>query len=123
MIGMVWLSVVEFYDIKTKTTKRKTRPVLVIGGPRNNDYTVLPISTITLRQNVDPQYGILVEPMNRAILSLDKECFVRTHKQMQVHQAQLVKSLGDMKRDIPDLYLDALGRMEEYQKEIIEQAV
>ena len=123
MIGTVWLSIVEFYDLKTKTTRRKTRPVLVVGGPRNNDYTVLPVSTITLRQNVDPQYDILVEPANRAILSLNKECFIRTHKQMPMHQAQLVKQLGDMKTDLPDLYLDAVSRMEEYQKEIVNSAI
>lgn len=123
MIGTVWLSVVDFYDIRTKTTRRKTRPVLVVGGPKSNDYTVLPVSTITMRQNVDSQYDILVDQTNRTILSLNKECFIRTHKQMTIHQAQLVKQLGDMKNDLPDLYLDAVGRMEEYQKEIISNAL
>ena len=45
MVGKVYLSVVEYYDSKTKTTRKKGRPVLVVAGPRNNDYTVLPIST------------------------------------------------------------------------------
>lgn len=51
MVGKVYLSVVEYYDSKTKITRKKGRPVLVVAGPRNNDYTVLPISTIKRREN------------------------------------------------------------------------
>lgn len=47
MVGKVYLSVVEYYDSKTKTTRKKGRPVLVVAGPRNNDYTVLPIPPLS----------------------------------------------------------------------------
>ena len=123
MIGKVYMTSVDYYDIRTKTTRRKSRPVLVVGGPRNNDYTVLPISTISRRQNLDPDYDILVDAPERAVLSLDKECFIRTHKQTPVHQAQLVRYLGDMRTDLPDLYLDAISRMEQNQAEIVNNAI
>lgn len=83
MIGKVYQSVVDFYDLKTQTTRKKVRPVLVISGPRNNDYTVLPISTISNRIHVDPQYDILIEAQKRSILGLGRECFIRTHKQFR----------------------------------------
>ena len=81
MVGKVYLSVVEYYDSKTKTTRKKGRPVLVVAGPRNNDYTVLPISTIKRREHLDSDYDIPIETNIRAGLALSEECFIRTHKQ------------------------------------------
>lgn len=123
MIGKVYKSVVLYYDSKSQQTRTKTRPVLIVGGPRNNDYTVLPISTITLRKNLDPEFDILIDASSRSILNLPKECFIRTHKQMTVHRAELVSLYGDMKADIPDLYLDALVKMEGFQKRILAQSL
>lgn len=123
MIGKVYLTYMDYFDIRTKTTRKKSRPVLVVGGPRNDDYTVLPISTISKRQNLDPDYDILVDATERAVLSLDKECFIRTHKQTPAHQAQLIKCLGDMRTDLPDLYLDAVSRMEQFQEEIVNKSI
>ncbi len=65
MIGKVCQSVVNYFDSKTRTTRRKGRPVLVVGGPRNNDYTILPISTIKNRDNLDEEYDILIDPADR----------------------------------------------------------
>ena len=103
MVGKVYLSVVEYYDSKTKTTRKKGRPVLVVAGPRNNDYTVLPISTIKRREHLDSDYDIPIETNIRAGLALSEECFIRTHKQTTVHMGALIKQKGDMKNDYPDL--------------------
>lgn len=123
MIGKVYLSVVNYYDNHTRTTRRKGRPVLIVAGPRNHDYTVLPISTIKNRQNLDPDYDILIDAGARACLSLSDECFIRTHKQTTVHEGELIKEKGDMKRDQEDLYLKALEKMEDYQRDILNQAI
>lgn len=122
MIGKVYLSIVDYYNVKTGRTERKSRPVLVIGGPRNNDYTVLPISTISKRQNVDPKFDVLVDPSSRSVLMLNRECFIRTHKQMPLHQASLYKELSNMKDSLPDLYLQAISLMEEYQQNLLDNA-
>lgn len=123
MMGKVYLSVVDFYDIALQAMRTKTRPVLIVGGPHENDYTVLPISTITNRINLNSYYDIPIPPQDRAVLNLRRECFVRTHRQMPIHAAALVKELGDMKSDAPALYLDAVAKMEEFQKEIVTYAI
>lgn len=119
MIGKVYLSVVDFYDVQSNSTRRKSRPVLVVGGPNENDYTVLPISTITIRSNINSYYDIPVSPQDRAALSLHKPCFIRTHKQMPIHRAALIREIGDMRVNAPDLYLESIRKMEEFQKNII----
>lgn len=123
MIGKVYLSVVDFYSRKLQAVSKKARPVLIVGGPNENDYIVLPISTITRRENLNPCYDILISPEQRTILNLPRECFIRTHKQMTVHSASLLKLKGDMKSDIPDLYLDAVAMMEKFQEEIVMHSI
>ena len=123
MIGKVYQSIVDYYDSKTRSTRKKVRPVLIVGGPRNNDYIVLPISTITNRANLDPVYDILIDDAERTVLNLSKECFIRAHKQMPVHQAQLIRQKGNMKDDLPELYLTALEKMEQFQRFISENAL
>lgn len=119
MIGKVYLSVIDFYDSKLQGMSKKARPVLIVGGPYENDYTVLPISTITNRANLNSYYDILIPPQDRLTLSLPREYFIRTHKQLPVHGASLLRLKGDMKADIPDLYLDAISKMEEFQRKLV----
>lgn len=123
MIGEVHLSVVNFYDSSTGTTRRKKRPVLIVGGPRNNDYTVLPISTITRRENVDATYDIPICGTDRVTLGLDRDSFLRTHKQIPIHRGEITRKLGDMKTDLPDLYIEALAKMDKFQSEIVDSAI
>ena len=105
MVGKVYLSVVEYYDSKTKTTRKKGRPVLVVAG------------------HLDSDYDIPIETNIRAGLALSEECFIRTHKQTTVHMGALIKQKGDMKNDYPDLYLTALQKMEEFQRHIMDDAL
>lgn len=123
MIGKVCLAVVDYYDSKTKSTRKKARPILIVAGPRNNDYVILPISTISKRENLDPDYDMPIGPTERASLGLDKECFIRTHKQMYIHQAFIVKEKGDLKGAFPDFYLNAITKMEQYQSQILDEAL
>lgn len=48
--GKVYLFSMQFYDVKSGMMAFKARPALIIYGPRNNDYTVLPVSTIKIRK-------------------------------------------------------------------------
>lgn len=123
MIGKVCLTRVDFYNAGTGRTERKTRLVLVVGGPSEDDYTVLPISTITRRENVNPYYDILISEQDRATLSLQRECFIRTHKQMAAHRGSIIKKIGDMRNDAPDLYIGAIEKMEEFQKNIVNHSI
>lgn len=123
MIGKIYSSVTPFYDSSKGMNSFKRRPVLIIGGPRNNDYTVLPVSTIPHREHIDPEYDASVEPKDYPKLNLDKTSYIRTHKQTTVHQASLVRSIGDLKMEYEELYLNVLEKLERFNQSIMNNAL
>lgn len=123
MIGKIYSTVFPYYDSKTQKNSFKKRPVLIIGGPRNNDYTVLPISTVTKKANLDSEYDLEINPANYPLLHLDKLSYVRVHKQTMVHKVSLTSLIGDMKTEYADLYLSVLEKLEEFNKRTIDNAL
>ena len=123
MIGKVCISVFPFFDLNTRRGSYKTRPMLVIGGPRNNDYTVLPISTVSRKENLDAVYDIRIDPMEYPRLELNKVCYVRTHKQTTVHSNAITKVISDMKELYPDLYLHIIDQLDDYNNKIINDSI
>ena len=123
MIGKIYSTVFPYYDSKTQKNSFKKRPVLIIGGPRNNDYTVLPISTVTKKANLDSEYDLEINPANYPLLHLDKLSYVRVHKQTTVHIVSLTSFIGDMKSEYADLYLNVLEKLEEFNKGTIDRAL
>lgn len=123
MIGKIYSSTTPYYDKIKKKNAFKNRPVLIIGGPRNNDYTVLPISTVSNRNNLDLEYDIEIDPARYPLLGLKKVCFVRAHKQTSVHQASITTMIGNMKDDYEELYVDVLAKLEQYNKELLDHAL
>ena len=122
MIGKIYISMVEFYDVRNQKTSIKARPVLILSNVRNNDFTVLPISTISKTQNIDIEYDIELNPQIYQKMNLNKVPYVRIHKRTYLHQANIDKTkiLGDIKNDYPDLFLKILEKMEKFNKEILE---
>ena len=116
---------VKFYDVKNQKNSIKARPVLILSDVRNNDFTVLPISTISNTQNIDWDYDIEVNPQIYQKLNLKKISYIRTHKRIYLHQAGVDKTkiLGDIKNDYPNLFLEILEKMEKFNKEILENAL
>ena len=123
MIGKIYSSVIPYYDRAKQTNSYKKRPVLIISGPRNNDYTVLPISTITNKVNLDLEFDIELNPIDVPELHLNKISYVRTHKQTTVHRASLTSEIGDIKREYEDIYLKILEKLEEYNKKVMSDAL
>ena len=123
MIGKIYSSITPFCDSKNGTNSFKRRPVLIIGGPRNNDYTVLPVSTITRKQHIDPDYDVKVEPVQYPNLNLNQISYIRTHKQTTVHMASLIREIGDMKREYEELYLSVLEKLEIFNKMVMNDAL
>lgn len=68
MIGLLYISVTQFYDISKHKLSFKKRPVLIISEPRNNDYIVLPLSTISNSSNIDNEYDIKIDPQKYLML-------------------------------------------------------
>lgn len=123
MIGKIYWSVFPFYDSRKGCNGFKKRPVLILSGPRNNDYTVLPISSVTKKHNLDPDYVLELDTTKYPKLKLAKNCYIRTHKQTIVHQASLTSQISDLKNDYPDLYLEVISLFEKFEKEVINAAI
>nr|WP_314115213.1 hypothetical protein [uncultured Leptotrichia sp.] len=58
----------------------KSRPALVLKSPINDDYVVLPISSIPNRANVNPIYDIEIDPVKFPKMNLTRLSYVRTHR-------------------------------------------
>ncbi|MGN0158316.1 MAG: type II toxin-antitoxin system PemK/MazF family toxin [Brotaphodocola sp.] len=101
----------------------KCRLALIISGPRNNDYTVLPVSTITHKEHIDPDYDVKVEPAEYPKLNLNRTSYIKTHKQTVVHQASLVRQIGDLKTEYEELYLTVLEKLEDFNKLVMNNAL
>ena len=121
MIGKVYISTFPFFDRKTQTNSFKSRPCLIIGKADEGDFVVLPISSINDKSKVDPVYDIPLK--NSAIKFLDKDCYLRTHKQTTINLSHLRYSIGDLKADYNETYLEALSLVEEFQKKLLENAL
>jgi uncharacterized protein YifN (PemK superfamily) len=123
MIGKIYSSVIPYYDSKIQKNSYKKRPVLIISGPRNNDYTILPISTVTRKENLDLEFDIEINPQKYPLLNMNKICYVRTHKQTIVHRASLTTEISDMKNSYEDFYLNVLEKLEQFNNKIISDAL
>ena len=123
MIGKIYWSVFPFYDCRNQRNSFKKRPVLIIGGPRNNDYTVLPVSSVSKRQYLDGDYDLELDPQKFPMLGLSKVCYLRTHKQTIVNQSALTTEICDFKSVCPDLYLQAMVLVEKFEKMLIDGSI
>lgn len=122
MIGHIYSSVIPYYDSLRRQNSYKKRPVLIISGPRNNDYTVLPVSTVSKKQNLDLEYDVEIDPSIYPNTNLDKISYVRTHKQTTVHMASLTSQICDLKGEYEKLYRDILIHLEAFNKKLIDEA-
>jgi len=123
VIGKLCTIKTPYYDTTTKAMSFKARPALVIGKADTNEFVILPVSSVTDRSKLDPSYDIKIGPLSQPLLNLAHECYVRTHKQTVAHSASVVKTIGDMKTDYPDLYADVLCKVEEFQSRLIDEAI
>lgn len=121
MIGKAYKSMIPYYDSLTKQRKFKSRPCLIIGKADESDYVVLPISTITDKRKIDTKYDI---PLDKSIYTfLNKDSYLRTHKQTIVNVISLKDQLSDFKHTYTNDYLQAILKVNEFQKELHENAM
>lgn len=122
MIGKAYVSTFPFYDNKKRSMSFKNRPVLIVGRADNSDYVVLPISRVTNQNNLDGYYDVPIDIKDVPLMKLKQKSYIRTHKQLVIHARELTKEIVDFKTEYTDIYLDALSKMEEFQKELISNA-
>ncbi len=123
MIGEIRKIITSFYDLKNNKMSFKSRPALIIAKADKKDYVVLPISTITIKDNLVLEYDIEIEPTKYPKLNLQKISYVRTHKQTIIHSAEIGDFIGDMKNNYEELFLEILEKREKFSKSITNQAL
>lgn len=123
MIGKAYVSIFKYYDNIRGKMSFKKRPVLIVGKADNTDYIVLPISRVTKRENLDEYYDVLLNPDAVPKFNLTQYSYVRTHKQSVVNIVELYREITDFKKDYMDIYLDIISKMEEFQKNLIDNAL
>lgn len=47
----------------------------------------------------------------------------KSEKQSVVHAGELTKEIIDFRKEYPDIYLDVIAKMEEFQKKIVDNAL
>ncbi len=122
MIGKIYTILTPYYDIRLNKNSFKKRPALIIGGPRNNDYTILPISRVTNKKNLDMEYDIEVKMGAYPDLNLNADSYIRVHKQTTVHESLIYQEVSNLRQDYLDLYLEVISKLEEYNSLILENA-
>lgn len=118
-VGDICISVFEYYDELNNKMSYKARPVLVIGKPDSDDYTILPISTVSKRKYVNKKYDIFIDSILHEELGLNKDCYIRTNKQSYVHRKLITKIVSSLKTHDPAMFYDALMRTRSYNTRII----
>ena len=93
-----------YYDIKTQSVRFKVRPILIIAIERNyfhTDLTVLPISSVSNKKNIDYKFDISIGKIECPTLRYITRdyCFVRTHKPYTINSNSLFtdSSLDNLK--------------------------
>lgn len=123
MIGKVYTSLMKYYNSIERRNKVKARPVLIISDLRNNDYTVLPVSSVTKKENLDNDFDVEISPAKYPLLNIHHISYIRTHKQLTVHMGSLGKEISDLKKEYPDLFLDIMAKREQWNRLIDEKAL
>lgn len=123
MIGKIYKARTPYYNQATRTMSYKARPALVLAKADSDDYVVLPVSSISIRANIDPVYDVEIDPSLYPKLNLTHISYVRTHKQTIVHRANLRDEIGDLKSEYEDLYIEILEKREAFSSSITQQAL
>lgn len=122
-IGKLYAILTPYYNAQTNQNSFKKRSALILGKADNEDYVVLPLSTITHQNKRDMNFDMEIIPANYPLLRQPKTSYIRTHKQQIVHNADLYIVISDLKTEYPELFLNILSKVEEFQQKIISEAI
>jgi len=121
-IGKIYSFSMPFYDAKKSCMGYKARPALILYGPRNGDYTVIPVSTIKDPKNRDADFDVKIDPVAFPNLGLHEVSYIRTHKQTTAHQGARYKYIGDLKGEYQTKYQEVIDLVEKFSQEITKNA-
>lgn len=122
-IGKIYSLLAPYYDIHINQMAMKKRPALIIGKADNEDYAVLPISTISNKNKRDIYFDLEITSADYPLLQLSRTSYIRTHKQQTVHNSQIYTEIANLKQYYPDLFREILAKVKEFQQKIQDEAI
>lgn len=123
MIGEIRVIRLPYYDKEMHRDSFKVRPALILAKADADDYVILPVSSVTHKENVNIHFDVEVEPELYPRLKLKKTSYIRTHKQTVAHRSNIGDCISDLKGEYEELWLHVLELGEEFSKNITEQAL
>lgn len=123
MIGKIYTAMFKFLNTKKNQMEFKYRPVLIIGKADRTDYVVLPISSVSITNNVNKYYDIEIQKTKYSLLKLSKDIsYIRTNKQTVINFKEIGEEISDLKVSYPDLFKDIMDKVAEFQQELQDSA-
>lgn len=123
MIGKAYWATFKYFDSKAHKMAFKKRPVLVIGEADRKDRIVLPISRVTRKEHLDPDYDFELDILKYPKLLLKETSYVRTHKQTVLNEGEISNCIMDFKKEYEAAYIEIMALVEEFQKNLINKAL
>lgn len=122
-IGEIRKILTPYYDKAQKKQSIKSRPALIVGMADPSDYVVLPVSRVSIRSNLDPDYDIEVDPAQYPLLCLNAVSYIRTHKQTVIHAAEIGDVIGNLRGSYEDLYLTVIEKRDTFNRLLTDRAL
>ena len=121
--GCIKKSRLPYYDIVSGDIKYKASPVLLIKAEKKEgacDFTVIPLSSISVKMNINNKYDIPIEKDIYPLLNLIRgTSYIRTHKLMTLHTSQLSsQTIANLKELYPDLWSNIVSKIQEYLSDL-----
>lgn len=122
LIGKIFKSRFKYFDSKLSKVRFKVRPVLIIGVEREKtpcDLTVLPISKVSMKVNLNEDYDYEITKSEHGNLSLDQDpSYIRTHKVTTIHSQDLPHNgmISSLKDSYPEDYKLIKDKFEKFSQ-------
>ncbi len=122
MIGMFCVATFPYYDTSTGRNKFKKRPMIILGQADSSDYVTLPVSKVSIKENIDDEYDLEIVCDEYPLLNLNCTSYIRTHKQT-ITNRNGIRTIISVKDTYPELWLSILQKIEDFQKKIIDHGL
>lgn len=113
-----------YYDSRLRSMRFKKRPALVLrreSDSINADLTVLPVSSVTHRENLSVVYDVEVRRDLHPDLNLNRDIsYIRVHKPYTVNSSECIEVICEDVRIYEDLIKNILDKFEDFAGGIIE---
>ncbi len=122
MIGKLCTILTPYYDIHQQQMQIKARPALVIGKADESDLTLLPVSRVSDRRRIHPEFDLMIDPAIYSEANLRVTSYIRTHKVFTADSKDIGNVFADLKTSYPDLFAQAVRLFKTYTDHLVENS-